>query len=31
MLLKKLILKNFKSHKYSEINFTKGIIIIVGG
>ena len=30
MLLKKLILKNFKSHKYSEINFTKGIIIIVG-
>ncbi len=30
MILKKLILKNFKSHKYTDIDFTKGITVIVG-
>ena len=30
MIFKKIILKNFKSHKYTNINFDKGITIIVG-
>ena len=30
MILKKLILKNFKSHKNTTIEFNKGITIIVG-
>ena len=30
MIIKKLILKNFKSHKNTTIEFNKGITIIVG-
>ena len=30
MIFKKIILKNFKSHKYTNIDFDKGITIIVG-